>query len=80
MNKTDVKILKRGLRRVVLALLTTVTFLVAVAGLVAVVFLPGYAAVLVFIASLLVLATAFGMLYGHGMNPRTHTESTGDGE
>lgn len=80
MSKTDVKILKRGLRRMGLAILTVATFLIAVAGFIATAFATGYLAVLLFFVSLFVLAIAYCMLYGYGMTPKTHVESKGDGK
>lgn len=78
MKKTDVAILKRGLKRVALALITTTTFLLAVAGFIGTAFAPGYLAVLLFLISVIVLAIAYCLLYGHGMNPRFNVESKGE--
>ena len=78
MNKSNVKTLKIGLRRVVVALITMLTFTVAAAGFVAVAFLKSYLAVLVFNVSLVVLFIAFAMLYGQGLSPKTYTESKGE--
>ena len=78
MSKTDVKILKRGLKRVAIALLTTLSFLVAVAGFIAVAFVPGYLAVLLFLVSVMVSAIAYVLLYGHGMNLQVSGESKGE--
>lgn len=74
MNKTNVKILKRGLKRVMLALLTTATCLLALTGFIAVAFVSGYIAVLLFLFSIVVAALAYGMLYGQGMNRRINTK------
>jgi uncharacterized membrane protein len=78
MNKTDVKVLKRGLRRMGLAILTVATFLIAVAGFIATALATGYLAVLLFLVSLFVLAIAYCMLYGYGMDPKTSAENVGD--
>ena len=74
MSKTNVKILKRGLKRIALALLITASFALAVAGFIGVAFTSGYLAVLLFLASVLVLAIAFVLLYGYGMNRPPHYE------
>ena len=76
MNKTDVKILKRGLKRVALALLTTATFLLGMIGLVGVALVKGYLAVLLFLISLVVLAIAFCLLYAHGVNRHIECEES----
>ena len=74
MSKTNGKILKRGLKRIALALLTTASFVLAVAGFIGVAFVPGYLAVLLFLVSVFVLAIAFTMLYGYGMNNQPRYE------
>ena len=80
MNKTDAIILKRGLRRLGIALLTTATFVIAVAGLIFTAIAPGYVAVILFIASLVALAIAFTMLYAQGLPAGANVESKGDAE
>ena len=67
MSKTDEKILRRGLKRMALALLTTALFAIAVAGLVTVAFVSGYWAVLLFFVSLYVMAIALSLLYAQGI-------------
>lgn len=78
MNKTDVNILKRGLKRVALALLTATTFVIALVGFVVTGFATGYLAVMLFFVSALVLAIAYCLLYGHGMNHQVKAESKGE--
>lgn len=78
MNKADAKILKRGLKRVGVALLTTATFAIAVLGLILTATVPGYLAVLLFLASALALAVAFTLLYAQGINRRISKESAGE--
>lgn len=78
MNKTDAIILKRGLRHVAIALLTTATFAVAIAGLIFTAIAPGYVAVILFVVSLLVLAIALIMLYAQGIPAGAYEESKGD--
>ena len=68
MNKTDTKILKRGLIRVLFALMTAAIFLVAVVGFIGVAYANGYLAVLIFFCSVIVTAIAYGLLYAHGIN------------
>ena len=51
MNKTDAKILKRGLKRVGVALLATSIFVSSVVGLIVTATAPGYLAVLLFLLS-----------------------------
>lgn len=78
MNKTDVTILKRGLRRVGAALLTTATFAVSVLGFIVTAIVPGYLAVLLFLASVFATAIAFTLLYAQGINHKINPESQGE--
>ena len=78
MNKTDIKTLKRGLRRVTVALITALAFVTAVIGLVATAFAQGYLAVLLFLLSLVILGLAFTLVYAQGIGPKTYTESKGE--
>jgi hypothetical protein len=80
MNKTEVSVLKRGLRHMGIALLTAAMFAIAVAGLVVVAIAPGYLAVLLFLVSLVTMGMAFILLYAQGLPPKAHTESQGDDE
>lgn len=78
MNKSDAKTIMRGLRRVAVALITAATFVTAIAGFIAVGFTRGYLAVLLFLASLMILGIAFILLYAQGIGPKTYTESKGE--
>lgn len=78
MNKTDANILKRGLRHVGIALLTTTMFVMAAAGLIVTAIAPGYLAVILFIVSLFALTIAFVMLYAQGIPAGVNVESKGD--
>ena len=80
MNKTDLKILKRGLKRMGIGLLTASTFLIAVLGFILAAFTPGYVAVPLFLISAFVVAIASCMLYGMGLNHQINTESKGEGK
>ena len=61
-----------------IALLTTATFAVAIAGLIFTAIAPGYVAVILFVVSLLVLAIALIMLYAQGIPAGAYEESKGD--
>ena len=78
MSKRDAVILKRGLKRLGIALLTVFAYAVSAFGLILVFFVQGYLAVLLFAASCFNLAIAVTLMYGQGMNPRT--ERKGDGK
>lgn len=80
MNKTDVEILKRGLKRMGLALLTAALFVISVASLIKVATAPGYLAVLLFILALVELVMAITLLYAQGLSPKMRNESQGDGK
>lgn len=67
MSKTDVNALKRGLRRMTLALYTAVTFAVSLVGFIAVAMVPGYLAVLLFFVSIFVAGFSFILLYAQGI-------------
>ena len=77
-NKTDVDVLKRGLKRVVVALVMAATFVIAVLGFIVTAIAPGYLAVILFLASILMLVMAFALLYAQGINRRRSTESKGE--
>ncbi len=66
-TKADGTNLKRGLIRTVLALFTTAVFAGAVFGFIAVAFMPGYLAVLLFVTSIIVAVGAFILLYAQGI-------------
>ena len=78
MNKTDVEILKRGLRRMGLALLTTAMFAISVLGFFAVATAPGYLAVLMFIGSVFAMMAAITLLYAQGLTTKVRKESVGE--
>lgn len=78
MNKTDAKVLKRGLKRVGVALLATSIFVSSVVGLIVTATAPGYLAVLLFLLSVVGLLASFVLLYAQGINRRIHTESAGE--
>jgi hypothetical protein len=73
--KEDVRILMRGLKRIVLALLTTFLFALSVFDFIAVATATGYWAVALFITAISMLTTAFILLYVQGI---TYMESKGD--
>lgn len=78
MNKSDARILKRGLRRVTTALLTALVFTMVIVCFITTAMLNGYWAVLVFTAGLLWLGIAFILLYAQGVNRTTLKESKGE--
>ena len=77
MNKIDTQILTRGLKRMLLALLTGAMFTLSVWGLIEVAFAPGYLAVLLFFASVTIFGGALLLLYAQGI---TRVESQGENE
>ena len=78
MNKTDVKILMRGLKRVGVAILTTAIFVSSVVGLIVTATAPGYLAVLLFLLSIAGLLATFILLYAQGINRRIIKEGKGE--
>lgn len=80
MNKNDMSILKRGLRRTVLALITEIVFALTVFDLVLTARAPGYLAVLLFLASILLAVATVVLLYAQGLQDGVHIESVVDGE
>ena len=78
MNKADAKILKRGLKRVGVAILTTAIFVSSVVGLIVTATAPGYLAVLLFLLSIAGLLAAFVLLYAQGINRRIIKEGKGE--
>ena len=80
MNKHDLRILKRGLRRTVLALVTEIVFALTVFDLVLTARAPGYLAVLMFLASILLAGATVVLLYAQGLQDGVHIESVVDGE
>lgn len=77
MNKADWNVLKKGLKRLALSLFTTALFVAAVYGLIVTAMVSGYAAVLLFITSLVLVLFAFSFLYAHGLDG---TEDKGENE
>ena len=78
MNKADVRILKRGLKRVGIAVLTTLIFVSSVVGLIVTATAPGYLAVLLFLLSIAGLLVAFTLLYAQGINRKPTTGNGGE--
>lgn len=79
MNKTDLDILKRGLKRTGLALITEIVFALAVFDLAVTAVAPGYLAVLLFLAAIMLVGATIVLLYAQGVTARwEHTESQGD--
>ena len=67
MYKTDLKILRRGFKRMMIGLLTAFFFAMAVYGFISVAGSTGYAAVLDLIGSVLMLVFAIFWLYTLGI-------------
>ena len=78
MNKTDFSILKRGLKRMILALFTAALFAGSVWGFIETATATGYWAVLFFITSVLALGLGFLFLYAQGLVRGKYEESKGD--
>ena len=78
MSKIDVAILKRGLKRTALAMLTALSFALAVAGFIAVAFVHGYWAVLLFATSIFAWFFSVSLLYAQGLKPVSRKERTGE--
>jgi hypothetical protein len=66
-NKDDARVLVRGLKRTLLALLTAAMLALAVIGLITVAKVPGYQAVVLFFTSILALIASFVLLYAQGI-------------
>ena len=77
MDKNDARIVRRGFKRTLLALLTATMFAISVLGFVAVATAPGYLAVILFLGSIIAMVCAFVLLYAQGI---TYVESKGDGK
>lgn len=75
LNKNDGRVVVRGLKRTLIALLNAATFAMAVLGFIAVAKAPGYLAVLLFFVSILALVFSFILLYAQGIIP---VESKGE--
>jgi hypothetical protein len=76
-TKADAANLFRGFKRVVIALFTAALFGLSIFGFVMVAVVSGYWAVLFFIASIMLMISAFTLLYAQGV---IHTGSQGDGK
>lgn len=78
MKETDKRILKRGLKRVLMSLATTIAFLAALYGFYLVAVTEGYVAVLTFIFSLMILGYALVLLYAQGITRKSQSEGQGE--
>ena len=74
-TKNDSRVVARGLKRTLLALLTAALFVISIVGFIAVASAPGYLAVLLFFASILALVSSVVLLYAQGI---TRIESKGE--
>ena len=74
-NKKDVRVVARGIRRTILALLTAATLGASMLGFYTVSIVSGYMAVLLFFASVLGIVVAVMLLYAQGI---IRTESNGE--
>jgi hypothetical protein len=77
MTKNDARVVARGLKRTLIALLNAATFALAVLCFITVAKVKGYWAVMMFFVALLNLAVSFILLYAQGI---IHVESKGDGK
>ena len=77
-NKNDKRILARGVRRTILALVTAMMFAMSVFCLVEVATARGYLAVFLFFAAIVTMALAFVLLYAQGILQKTTQESKGE--
>lgn len=75
MNKIDKKILKTGLKRVAIALLTAFLFAMSVLAFIVTATATGYWAVILFISGIVLMIWAFVFLYAQGI---TGDESQGE--
>ena len=75
MNKIDGKILARGLKRMVLALITAFLFGLSVYAFILTATATGYWAVVLFLSAIALLGGSFIFMYAQGI---TGTESQGD--
>ena len=77
-TKTDATTLKRGLKRMVIALFTAVLFAIAIFGFIVTAIATGYMAVMIFLTSVVILGCAFAFVYAQGITRWTLVESQGD--
>lgn len=68
MNKADLIVLKKGLKRLALSLFTAALFGVSVYGFIVTAMVSGYVAVLLFVTSVVLLLCSFLFLYAHGLD------------
>ena len=80
MNKTDFTILIRGLKCVLIALLTAAMFGLSGWCFVETAKAPGYWAVFLFFAAIVTLGTALVLLYAQGIIRGKYIESKGEKE
>lgn len=66
-TKADARAVRRGLKRMALALITAILFAISVFTFVAVAYVTGYLAVLLFISAITVMGLAFIFLYAQGI-------------
>ena len=66
-GERNAQIVRRGLKRILLALMTAAMFVISVVGFIAVATAPGYLAVLLFFASVATLGCVFILLYAQGI-------------
>ena len=78
MNKADFSILKRGCKRMVFALVTAALFALSIWGFIKTATSPGYAAVGLFISSVISLSVAILFLYVQGIIRGKYSESKGE--
>ena len=67
-TRNDKRIVTRGLKRTLLALLTALTFAFSVLCFVAVAKAPGYLAVALFITAIVAMGCSFFLLYAQGIS------------
>lgn len=67
MSKSDMKTLHRGLKLMVVAVITAAAFVFSVWGFIKVATCTGYLAVLIFLASVVGLGLGFILLYAQGI-------------
>lgn len=77
-SRLDRRVVTIGLKRTLLALLTVATFALAVMGLIAVAFVKGYLAVLLFFVSIVALVCTYTLVYAQGITYKIPQESKGE--
>jgi hypothetical protein len=77
-NGIGKRVVTIGLKRTLLALLTVATFVLAVIGLIAVAFVKGYLAVLLFFISIVALVCSYTLLCAQGITDKLASESKGE--